>query len=90
MQETVTSLQKAVKAYKAREAGYQETVEQLVSKLMAANSGIDRLRMRSDKQQREIGELRSRLDKLEGKSERWEREVSKFERLNNNNEWVKP
>jgi len=69
-----------------------ETIEQLVDDKLAARAGMDRLRMRSDKQQREIAELRSRLDKVEqavldmGKAmPRIEREVSRFERLNNNN-----
>jgi hypothetical protein len=42
-----------------------ETIEQLVDDKLAARAGMERLRMRSDKQGREIGALRSQLDKLE-------------------------
>lgn len=76
MNETVQSLQRVIKTK-------NKIIDQLVEDKLEAQKAMTRFEMKQD-------DLERRLLALESKQERIDREVSKFERLNNANEWVKP
>lgn len=74
--ETILSLQNIIRAK-------NEIIEQLVDDKLETKKAMTRFKLKQD-------DLERRLLALETKQPRIEREVSRFEKLNNANEWGKP
>lgn len=54
MQETIATLQKAIKSYQAREEGYKDTIMTLSGNLEAKTASVTRLLMRTDRMARDM------------------------------------
>jgi chromosome segregation ATPase len=92
MNESLKPLLATIRKLEAENAMLREQQDNLVDEKLSNRAAIDKLSMRSDKQSREILRLERRHDALEAlvlemasKQPRIEREVTRFEKLNNNN-----
>lgn len=63
--ETIASLQKAIAAYKQREAGYHETIERLSGDNVNLVASLARLKMRTDRLHRDHVDMKRDIRELQ-------------------------
>lgn len=95
--ETIQSLQRVIVNKNTQLQGCYETIERLADTIESMKAGQTRLMMRTDRFKREMAAVKREMEHMAqaildiaAKQPRIEREVSRFEKLNNANEWVKP
>lgn len=65
MQETITTLQKAIKSYQSRESGYLDTIANLADKIETLVAAQTRLLMLSERFKRDMGDMKRDITHLQ-------------------------
>lgn len=65
MQETIATLQKAIKAHQSRESGYLDTIASLADKIETLVAAQTRLLMLSERFKRDMGDMKQDIGHLQ-------------------------